>query len=208
MSETLIRSDVLSVTDGARTTILEARNGEVDGASLALWLEVNASPTKFTYDMYFQPIAEAAADDVHIVQGDLTVIIPASSVDRLVGATLDLANDGSGMVLSNPNEPKKPEVAPAAVPKGNLDGPIVARVQTVIEQQVNPSIASHGGFATLVSIDDDTVYLTMGGGCQGCAMSKATLRQGIEVAIKQAVPEISHVVDVTDHQNGANPFYA
>ena len=78
----------------------------------------------------------------------------------------------------------------------------------VIETQVNPSIASHGGFATLVSVDVDTVFLTMGGGCQGCAMSKATLRQGIEVAIKQNVPEIAHVIDVTDHATGATPYYS
>jgi Fe/S biogenesis protein NfuA len=112
------------------------------------------------------------------------------------------------MVLSNPNEPKKPEAAVAVAPSGNLEGPIVAKIQAVIEHQVNPSIASHGGFATLIAVDGDTAFITMGGGCQGCAMSKATLKQGIEVAIKQNVPEIANVYDVTDHQQGENPFYA
>lgn len=208
MSDTLTDIEVLTITDTALTTVLEARASEIDADNLALWLEVNVLPGKFTYEMYFQPVAEAAIADTIVHRGDLRVVIPASSVDKLRGATLDIATDGSGMVLSNPNEPKKPEAAVAVAPSGNLDGPIVAKIQAVIEHQVNPSIASHGGFATLIAVDGDTAFITMGGGCQGCAMSKATLKQGIEVAIKQNVPEIANVYDVTDHQQGANPFYA
>ena len=81
------------------------------------------------------------------------------------------------------------------------------RVAQVLEQQINPSIASHGGFAELVAVEGDTAYLRMGGGCQGCGMAKVTLSQGIEVAIKDAVPEITRVVDVTDHSSGDNPYY-
>ncbi len=205
MSDTLA-STILTVTDTARTTVLEARSGEIDATSLALWLEVSGTD-RFTYEMYFQPLGELTDTDTVIeVDADLKVVVPATSIDKLRGSTLDIASDGSGMVLSNPNEPRRPE--PAAAPSGTLDGPVAARVLMVLEQQVNPSIASHGGFATLVSVDNDTVFLTMGGGCQGCAMSKATLRQGIEVAIKEAVPEILHVVDVTDHGVGENPYYS
>jgi Fe/S biogenesis protein NfuA len=210
MSETLIERDVtvLTVTEEARALVLGARADELDASSLALWLEANvAAGGTFTYDMYFQPRSEAApADAVVSVTEDLDVVIPAASIDRVKGATLDVAN--GGMVLSNPNEPAKAIVEPTRAPTGSLDGPVAAKVMHVIETQVNPSIASHGGFATLVSVDGDTVFLTMGGGCQGCAMSKATLRQGIEVAIKQNVPEIAHVIDVTDHATGATPYYA
>ena len=203
MSETLTDA-ILTVTDAAKATVLDARAGEPDAATLALWLEVSGTD-RFTYEMYFQPLSEVNETDTIVeVDGDLRVVVPASSVEKLRGATLDLASDGSGMMLSNPNEPKKPE---PVKPSGTLDGPIAARVLEVIEREVNPSIASHGGFATLVSVDGDTVFLTMGGGCQGCAMSKATLRQGIEVAIKQAVPEIMNVVDVTDHAAGENAYY-
>ena len=217
MSETLVPSptsdavtdNVLTITDGALTTILEARAGEIDAASLSLWLEVSRTAQgRFQYDMYFQPTAESLDTDTIIARGELTVVIPANSLERIVGSTLDIAADGSGMVLSNPNEPKRPEPTPAPVLSGSLEGPLAARIIEVIETKVNPSIASHGGYATLLSVDIDTVFITMGGGCQGCASSKATLKQGIEVAIKQAAPEIMHVIDMTDHTSGTNPYYS
>ncbi len=211
MSDTLSTSlVVVSVTDGARATVLDARNAELDAETLGLWLEIGATTgPRWAYDMYFQPVGEAVANDhIEDVGGGLSLVVPASSIERLRGATLDLATDGSGMVLLNPNEPSKPEPKPMPVFDATaLEGPVAARVLHVIETQVNPSIASHGGFATLVGVEGATVYLTMGGGCQGCAMSKATLRQGIEVAIKTECPEITEVVDVTDHASGDNPFY-
>jgi Fe/S biogenesis protein NfuA len=84
---------------------------------------------------------------------------------------------------------------------------VAERVQRVLDEHINPSIASHGGQATLVAIEDDTAYLRLGGGCVGCGMATVTLSQGIEVAIRQAVPEIERVVDVTDHASGTNPYY-
>ena len=77
----------------------------------------------------------------------------------------------------------------------------------VLEEQINPAIASHGGYAELVAVEDSIAYLRMGGGCQGCGMAAVTLSQGIEVAILDTVPEISEVVDVTDHASGDNPYY-
>ena len=74
-------------------------------------------------------------------------------------------------------------------------------------EAINPSLASHGGYADLVGVEDTTVFLSMGGGCQGCAMSAATLREGIQVAIKEAIPEVTEIVDATDHAAGDNPFY-
>ena len=201
---------VVTVSDSARETVLDARSAELDADTLALWLEVGSTTgPRWAYEMYFQPAAEAAAGD-HIddAGNGLSLVIPASSVDRLRGATLDLAADGSGMVLLNPNEPAKPEPRPMPTFTGEaLSGPVAERVLHIIETQVNPSIASHGGFATLVGVDGDAAYITMGGGCQGCAMSKATLKQGIEVAIKDACPEILQVIDVTDHASGDSPFY-
>lgn len=217
MTETVVssrtsdsRSDtetLLTVTDGALLTILEARSGEIDAASLSLRLEVSGTAHgRFQYDMYFQPTAEASGSDTVIARGDLTVVIPAASLSRIVGSALDIASDGSGLVLSNPNEPRRPEPAEVPVLSGSLEGPLAARVMEVIETMVNPGIASHGGYATLLSVDNDTAFITMGGGCQGCASSKATLKQGIEVAVKGAVPEIVHVIDMTDHASGASPY--
>ena len=197
---------VLIVTAPAQEVIIAARNDEVGADTLALWLEVSGqSVGKFNYDMYFQALADAKPGDAIEDFGSFSVVVPASSLDRLRGATLDSATDGSGMVIVNPNEPQSP--AMPSFDAASLEGPIAARIAQVLEQQINPSIASHGGFAELVAVEDDTAYLRMGGGCQGCGMAKVTLSQGIEVAIKEAVPEIARVVDVTDHAGGSNPYY-
>ena len=94
-----------------------------------------------------------------------------------------------------------------SLPELDREHPVVVKILTVLEQSVNPAIASHGGRADLVAIEDDVAYLRLSGGCQGCGMAAATLREGIEVAILEAVPEITRVADVTDHANGANPYY-
>ena len=85
--------------------------------------------------------------------------------------------------------------------------PVASRIQQVLEAQINPAIASHGGFAELVAVEDGTAYLRLGGGCQGCGMATVTLSQGIEQALLGTVPEITSVVDVTDHASGENPYY-
>ena len=147
--------------------------------------------------------------------GVLTVVIPAGSAERLTGATLDMSRDllKPGLAIKNPNRPPgaqspSPAVgAPYAAKVGDLTGDVAQRILQVLENQINPSIASHGGRADLVAVEDDTVYLRLSGGCQGCGMASVTLGQGIEVAIKDNVPEILNVVDVTDHAQGANPYY-
>jgi Fe/S biogenesis protein NfuA len=203
-----VTTPIVTVTEGALATVRAAQADEVDAEALSLWLEVGSAPGgKFRYDMWFQRTDEAVpGDEIIAVADGFTVVVPAGSVAKLRGATLDMAADGSGMVLLNPNEPQPPVVR--AAPQTDMGSPLALRVQAVLVEQVNPSIASHGGFAELVAVETDTVWLRMGGGCQGCAMSKATLRQGIEVAIKDAVSEIVHVIDVTDHESGENPFYA
>ena len=123
----------------------------------------------------------------------------------------DLLNPG--LTITNPNRaPGAPSQSPAvgaanAPSPGDLTGDVAQRILQVLEHQINPSIASHGGRADLVAVEDNTVYLRLSGGCQGCGMASVTLGQGIEVAIKDNVPEIANVVDVTDHAQGANPYY-
>jgi len=81
------------------------------------------------------------------------------------------------------------------------------RVRTVLDTQVNPAIAAHGGMISLVDVQDTEVFVEMSGGCQGCALSRMTLRQGVERMLRQAVPELTAVHDVTDHASGVNPFF-
>jgi Fe/S biogenesis protein NfuA len=203
---------VLTITPEARTTVLEVLANEAESDTLALWLEVSGEANgAYAYDMFFQAVADAGAGDVVQSDDELPVVVPSSSVDKLQGATLDFVTDASGeggLVIVNPNTPPAPTLAGlASIPEIDLSDPFAARVVSVLEEQVNPSIASHGGRADLVAVEDLSVYLRLSGGCQGCGMAKATLSQGIEVILREAIPEIANVVDVTDHADGTNPFY-
>ena len=197
---------LLTITDAARQKILDVRAGEPDPDSLALWFEVSGvQGNSFTFDMYFRPLDEAGADEAVQPDVDISVVVPGDSADKVRGSTLDVAGDG--MVLQNPNSPS-PAPAAAARPPADLSGPVAQRVLQVLNEQINPAIAAHGGRADLVAVEEPIAYLHLSGGCQGCGMAAATLRQGIEVSIFDAVPEITEVVDATDHASGANPYYA
>ena len=204
---------VLTITDEARATVLGVLADESGSDTLALWLEINGENNGvYAYDMYFQSLSDAATGDVVQHDDELPVVVPESSVGRLQGATLDFVTDTSGeagLVIVNPNTPSTPGTLRgiASTPEVDLSDPLARRVVSVLEEQVNPSIASHGGRADLVAVEDASVYLRLSGGCQGCGMAKATLSQGIEVILREAIPEIANIVDVTDHADGANPYY-
>lgn len=195
---------LLVVTAAAREKILEIRAREPEPDALALWLEVSGvQHTAYTYDMYFQRLDEAGPDDSVQRDSDVSVVVPQASVEKVRGATLDLSS--AGMVVQNPNSPS-PAIG-AGHPSAELSGDVAQRVVQVLDDQINPAIAAHGGRAELVAIEDSIAYLRLGGGCQGCGMATVTLSQGIEVAILDAVPELAGVVDVTDHASGTNPYF-
>jgi Fe/S biogenesis protein NfuA len=203
--ETTDEEVVLTVTETAITKILELRESEDEPAGLALRVSVTGvRGPEYTYDLTFEPVAEAEDTDVVYRQGELPVIVPADSMDPLQGATLDLPGpDGQGgLVLRNPNRPD-----PLAGVDLDLSGTVAEQVQQLLDQQINPGLAAHGGYAELKGVDGDKVYVLMGGGCQGCAVSAMTLREGIAASITAAIPEITEVVDVTDHDAGENPYY-
>jgi Fe/S biogenesis protein NfuA len=198
---------VLTVTDPAREKILELRAQEDDPDTLGLRVEVTGvQGVEYTYDLTFDPVAEAdpTVGDLIERQGDLPVIVPFDSIDALRGATLDLpsAAGQQGLVLRNPNRPD-----PLSGAHIELSGTVEEKVRQLLDGQINPSLAMHGGYAALERVEDDLVYVTMGGGCQGCAVSAMTLREGIARAIKEAIPEVKDVIDTTDHALGENPYY-
>ena len=200
---------VLTVTDKARTQILEIRAQEPDADDLALSVEVSGIVGgSYAYELTFMPMTDAGPDDVVVSHDDLSVVVPRGSVEKLRGATLDVSRDllRGGLVIDNPNRPSPAIVDPDA-PRPELSGEVPEKVAQILDLQINPSIAAHGGVAELVAVEDDTVYLRLSGGCQGCGMASVTLKHGIEVAIKDAIPEITQVIDVTDHSAGSNPYY-
>jgi Fe/S biogenesis protein NfuA len=197
---------VLSITADALARVIEIRDAEDDPGSLCLRVGITGTNgAEYSYDLAFEEIAGVdEADDVSVQKG-LTVVVAADSVERMRGATLDVpSRDGQGgLVIRNPNRPN-----PLSGRDIELTGDIADKVRQLLMEAINPSLASHGGYADLVGVEDTTVFLSMGGGCQGCAMSAATLREGIQVAIKEAIPEVTDIVDVTDHDAGASPFYS
>jgi Fe/S biogenesis protein NfuA len=195
---------VFTVTPEAIERILELRQQEDDPPGLALRVEVTGTAgVEYAYDLTFDPMAEADDADAQYQQGDLPVIVPAGSIEQLTGATLDIpAGGGPGLVLRNPNRPD-----PLSGKHLELTGSIAEQVEQLLREQINPALAAHGGFAELKGVEGEKVYVTMGGGCQGCAVSAMTLRDGIARSIKEAIPEVTDVIDTTDHDAGENPFY-
>ena len=206
---------VVSLTPEAHRVVREALDQEPEPASLALWLEVRGvQDGAFVYDLFFQATSDAAEEDAVHADGDVQVVVLAGSVDRLRGARLEWSTEGDGgLVLVNPNAPTPEESSPgvpAEVLAAGITSPLALRIVSVLEQLVNPSIASHGGRADLLALDADEgiAYLRLSGGCQGCAMSQMTLKQGIETTLLEEVSELKRVIDVTDHGGGENPFYS
>lgn len=199
---------VITVTERARNQALQVRAEEPDADSLALFLEAEESGLEFSYDLYFDDRTNARDGDAVQREGDLTIVVPADSVDRVRGAVLDLSRNllNPGWVVDNPNSPS-PAVGQGGISPDDLTGTVEERIQQVLNMVINPAIAAHGGRADLHRVEDGIAYLQLSGGCQGCGLAKVTLSQGIEVAIKDAIPEITGVEDVTDHASGENPYF-
>ena len=197
---------VIDISPAAMETVLGILAEEEEPETLGLRIEITGTKgVDFIYDLSFDELTNVVDDDVVSPVGEIQVIVPAGTVDRLRGSTLDVprAAGQGGLVIRNPNRPD-----PLAGVELNLEGTVAEKVTQLLEQSVNPSLAAHGGFATLVGVDEENqVYLTLGGGCQGCAMSRMTITEGIDRAIREAIPEVTAIVDATDHAAGENPFY-
>lgn len=191
---------MVTFTDGAKAHVVAFLAEESE--PLAVRIEVlDSSPLAPQYDLALIEESEKEPGDQVYAQGGFEVVVPQSSVDLLQGATVDWVESmqGSGFKVENPN------IVP--IGEGIADGPLADRVKAVIEMQVNPAIASHGGSVGLVEVREDVVYLEMMGGCQGCGMAAATLAQGIRRIIMENVPDVRDIVDVTNHDAGVNPYY-
>ncbi len=186
---------MISVTEAARKKIIELMEAE-DRKGLALRLAIRGrGPMGYLYDLQFVKEEEKDPADTVVEAGGFSVIIDAESAPNLEGATIDFVQGvfDSGFKIDNPNT--------------GWSDPKAAAVQRVLDTKINPGVASHGGVVTLLDVKDDTAYIAFGGGCQGCGMVDVTLKQGVEVLIKQEVPEIRRVIDTTDHAGGTNPYY-
>jgi Fe/S biogenesis protein NfuA len=194
---------IITITDDALAELIKLRDAEEDAASLGLRLEiVSGAGEEFKYDLSLDEFRKAAFTDEVRTHGGMKVIIPAKDVELLQGAVLDYASS-TGLVIRNPNKPA------AMVVEGLVsDDAMSAEIEAVIAADVNPALASHGGFVTFVGHDNEgTAYLTMGGGCHGCSMSRMTMLEGVQRQLVEKVDGLERVRDLTDHTSGENPFY-
>jgi Fe/S biogenesis protein NfuA len=201
----------VTLSDEAREKVIGFKQSAPDPDAQAMWIEISGqSAGEYTYDLSLKPLAAAGLYDAIEHHDGLAVVIPARDFDNLRGATVEWSNDlmAGGLRVLNPNRPAVSASPAVGVrPPADLTGDVPQRVVQVLEQQINPSIAAHGGRADLVAVEDGTAYLRLSGGCQGCGMASVTLSQGIEVALRDGVPEVQRVVDVTDHAAGSNPYF-
>jgi Fe/S biogenesis protein NfuA len=198
---------MVTFSEEARNQIKAAMDEQQDGQVL-LRLEAHATgAADFAYAMRLVGPDEKAAGDQVFDGGGFEVVVDPESADNLKGASVDFETGAlqTGFRFDNPNRPEVPGFGEGK--REDLSGPLADRVQQLLHTELNPAVASHGGMIRLVGVRDNKVYVAFGGGCHGCGMVDVTLKHGVEARIKEAIPEIVEVVDVTDHRGGSNPYY-
>ena len=191
---------MITLTDKALEVVRDYMD-QSDGEFTALRIGISGgTPLSPNFELTLVGPDDIAESEHEVAVGDMTIVVEEEFVPRLEGATVDFVQrvNESGFDV---------QLATTAAAAPVLEGPLAERVKTVLDTEINPAIASHGGSITLVGVEDTEIYLQMGGGCQGCAMSRMTLRQGVERMVRQSVPEVTVIHDVTDHESGENPFF-
>ena len=189
---------MVQFTEDARGMVLKFADGLSDPK---VRIVVHGSP--FSPEYEFKLVEEApGADDQVVPLSGFSLLVDSASLQRIEGATVDWVETdrGTGFEVRNPNVRKLGDTEPT--------GELADRVRHVLETQVNPGVASHGGQISLVDVDGSDVYLELGGGCQGCGMARVTLKQGVERMLREAIPDVGQIHDITDHAAGTNPYYA
>ena len=189
---------MLTITDLAQSKIAELIGKSPNPVKGLRIGATSVSPLKVDYRMAFIAEGQESDDDTVIPYDGFDVYVDPDSGDNVQEATVDYVEGlmGSGFRIERPR----------TLPEG-VDGTLLDRVQHVLDEKINPAVSGHGGRVSLIDLKEKTVYLQLEGGCQGCGMADVTLKQGIEVMIKESVPEIEEIYDVTDHANGKNPYY-
>ena len=196
---------MVTFTDRAREMVLNFLDQSGEDLSALRIQATGGSPVAPSFELTLVGDSDRAEIDVEIDVAGFVVVVDPRSAEKLEGATVDFVNrvNGSGFeiipaTLSLPAEPMEPRPG----------GALAEKVTLILNEQVNPAIAAHGGQINLVDVRGTEVYMEMAGGCQGCAMSRMTLRQGVERMIREHVPEVTAIHDVTDHSAGTDPYFS
>jgi Fe/S biogenesis protein NfuA len=154
----------------------------------------------------FQERTDATKEDIVQSAGSFDLLFETSVAEKVQGSKVDF-DEKRYSAGFNIEYPPRSVFPPGVEARHDWADPLAQRVQQVIDEYINPGVAGHGGWVLLKDVKGQSVYVEMGGGCQGCGLSAVTLRQGIENAIRQAVPEVGEIIDVTAHDAGENPYY-
>jgi len=189
---------MITVTEAAQKEIRNLMDSQ-EAAVKGVRVKAEAiSPLRANFRLAFVTEGQEKDDDQAQPFEGFNVYVDSDSVDYVQDITIDFVDGlmGRGFKIENPHK----------VPP-HLKGTIAEKVQEIIDEKINPGVASHGGQVTLIDVKDNIAYVQFGGGCQGCGMVDLTLKQGVEGVLKQSLPEIEEVVDITDHADGKNPYY-
>ena len=197
-----ISPPTFEVSGAARAQFVAALNQEQEsaGPDERFGVRVGAKrmgATKIDYELAIIADGEKGATDIHVENEGIIFYMDPFSARNLQGAKIDFVESetGSGFKFENPEATK------------GWDNPIAERFQQVLDDEINPGIASHGGYVQLLDLVGDRAYVLMGGGCQGCSSAALTLQSGIAERMKEAVPEVKQIIDTTDHAAGTNPYF-
>ena len=204
-TETTELTSNINITESAQNYLAELlAKQEVDGIGVRIFVEHPGTPRAECCMSYCQP-DEVDADDFQIVLDKFTAYIDTPSIPYLLDAVIDYNKDrfGGQLTFRAPN---------SKVPQVGENASIEERINYVLQSEINPNLASHGGSVELLEVIEDeagllTAVLQFGGGCQGCSAVDVTLRQGVEVQLKQQIPQLAQVVDSTDHSVSDNAYY-
>ncbi len=194
--QTAAEAPEVKFTEAAReklTEVIEEHGTPVSGLRLQI---LGRAQGAFNHVLSLVEEGAEVEDDIVVERDGIRVYVERRNAKYLSGVEVGYTDKGaetSGLEFDNPN------------PLWSSEEEMT--IQTLFDEQLNPAISAHGGSVQLLEIAGDTAYIELGGGCVGCGMVDVTLRQGIEVSMKEAVPSILNVVDSTDHGSGENPYY-
>jgi Fe/S biogenesis protein NfuA len=173
-------------------SVIEGYENPVAGIRIAV---SGRGPQGFQHSLAIIEAGEEPQGDPRVEVAGITFFVEARNASYLDGVAIEYDGGAAGGMLQFEN------------PNALWKDPLSEKLQDLFDNQINPQIASHGGSVTLLEVDVPKAYIELGGGCVGCGMVDVTLKQGIEVAIMEAAPAITEVIDSTDHGTGDNPYY-
>ena len=187
-----VDASYLTITDSAEKRI----NNELQSTEALKGVQIIVEPTsplKANYQLEF--IKSPLEGSIHIDLAGIGVFCERENISYLEGTIIQI-NEEDELEARNPQ-----------LSISKLSGSLEDQIQLTLDEQVNPMLAAHGGNVILEGIKDSAAYVRFGGGCQGCSMIDTTVKQGVEVMLKEAIPELVGVFDITDHSEGESPFF-